>query len=352
MRWKARFRSKLDNIRGDTAMLSYRYNATPTSFPKSILPLFAFLILLLQSAVCNSSDILLGTGEPGTFSYFTGKAICQVLQRQHKELSCKPVPGKTATDNLTNLGNDSIDLALVSSKTIYDAFHQSGAFKYINIDYDNLRLLMPIYRSPVALVARKDAGIQRLNDLKGKRVNDGERNSLENLVFQQVKKRKNWQDSSFSLLQSIPTTMSQNWLALRNGTVQAMLYVGMHPDVTLKQLLAEGGTRLIALHDKEVEKIISERVGFCRCTIPAATYPTLKEDLTTLGIETLLISSSATDAMVIEQVLAALHSYRKQLRHAHPALLRHHTTVSVLNSSYLHPHPSALLFFQATKDLY
>lgn len=333
-------------------MLSYRCDDTSTSFPRRIISVCVFLALLFRFTLCYSSDILIGTGERGSFSHFAAKAICQAVERYDSELTCSPLVGQTATDNLTNLQNDSIDIALVSSKSIYDAFHQAGAFRYITMDYNNLRLLMPMYRSPVSLVVRKDSGISCLDDLQGKRVNCGNYNTLENQIFKQLMTTKSWKDSSFSMVQALPSSMSQDSLALKTGSIQAMFHVGMHPSEAIGQLLSREQNLLVPLNDDEVEALISEKVGFSRCTIGAGTYPSITEDLKTLAMETLLVGSSATDDQLIETVLSALHKAREQLQHAHASLLRQHTTVSVLNDSYLHPHPAALIFFQATRSLY
>lgn len=333
-------------------MLSYRCNDTNASYPVFITRSLIIVLLLFSSAVCTSAEILIGTGEPGSFSYFAGKSLCQAVERYNTDLTCTPVPSSKAADNLTNLQNDSIDLALTSSKIIYNAFHQTGSFEYINIDYNNLRLLMPMYKTPVSLVARRDANICCFNDLEGKRVNCGQLNTEEHLIFKELMTTKNWHDSNFSLLQNLPASMSQDSLALQAGTVQALFHVGMHPDKELSQLLRQKGNMLVPLADDDIDKLISNRVGFSRCKIAAGTYPGITEDLTTLAMENLLIASDATDSTIIDNVLTSLHKAQQQLRHAHPSLLRQHTTVSTLNDSYLHPHPSALLFFQSTRTLY
>ncbi len=333
-------------------MLSYRYDKTKTSYPVFIVRSLIILLLLFNSALCISAEILIGTDEPGSFSYFTGRTLCQTVERYNTDLACTAVPSSTAADNLTNLQNDSIDLALTSSKIIYNAFHQTGSFKYINIDYNNLRLLMPLYKTPIALVTRKDANICCFNDLKGKRVNCGQLNTEEHLIFKELMVSKSWNKSNFSLIQNLPATMSQDSLALQAGTVQALIHVGMHPDKNVSQLLSLKNNMLVPLIDEDIDKLVDDRVGFSRCKITAGTYPGLTEDITTLAMENLLIASAVTDDTIIERVLLSLHKAQKQLRLAHPSLLRQHTTVSTLNDSYLHPHPSALLFFQSTRTLY
>lgn len=333
-------------------MLSYRCNATKSSCPILFIQLLTVVFLLCNSRICTSTELFIGTDQPGTFSYFAGKTLCQAVQRYNKDLTCVPVPSVKAADNLTKLQNNTIDIALTNSKVLYNAFNKIGSFEYIDIDYNNLRLLMPLYKTPVVLVARRDANICCFNDLKGKRVNCGPLHTESDLIFKELIKARNWQDSSFALLQHLPNSMSQDSLALQTGTVQALIHVGMHPDNDLSQLLAQKANTLVPLTDENIDKIISDNVGFSHCKIAAGTYPGITEDLTTLAIENLLIASDDTDDTLIEAVLSSLYKAQKQLRHAHPSLLLQHTTATTLNDSYLHPHPSALLFYQSTRSLY
>ena len=70
----------------------------------------------------------------------------------------------------------------------------------------------------------------------------------------------------------------------------------------------------------------------------------------TLSLETLLISSAEADQQTVELVLNAIQAGREQLQMTHPAFLEHEIDVATLNESYLHPHPAAVLFFQANRN--
>lgn len=332
-------------------MFSCRPYSRSIAFAAFTTSIFVFLILLLIAKPASSFELLIGTGDRDSFSYFAGKTICRSVEKYEQNITCRLAVTKEAADRLINLQNDSIDLALVSSKTIYDAFNNLGFFQYITYKFNDLRLLMPIYRAPISLIVRRDAQISRLDDLAGKRVNSGQINTLENQVFKNIMTLKQWNKGKFSLYQNLPHSFSQDYLALKAGSVQVMLHVGMHPDNSLKQLLAEGHITLVGLDDVDVKQLIDDKAGFCRCQIPAGTYPGIKEDINTLAMETLLVGSSATDDDTVQLVLSALFRAKQQLQYAHPSLLRQQIKVTTLNDSYLHPHPSALLFFQSNREL-
>jgi TRAP transporter TAXI family solute receptor len=332
-------------------MFNYRQDNRSISFPAFSTSSFVFLILLFIAQPCTPFELLIGTGARDSFSYFAGRTICRSVEKYEKSVTCQLAVTEEAADRLINLQNDSIDLALVSSKTIYDAFNNLGFFKYITFEFNDLRLLMPIYRAPVSLIVRRDARISSLDDLAGKRVNSGTFNTLENQIFKKLMTVKQWEKGDFTLYENLPHSFSQDFLALKAGSVQAMLHVGMHPDNSLKQLLADGRITLVGLDDLDMDQLIEDKAGFCSCQIATGTYPDIKEDIKTLAMETLLIGSSSTDDDTVQLVLSALLESKQHLQYAHPSLLRQQIKVTTLNESYLHPHPSALLFFQAKRNL-
>lgn len=333
-------------------MFRYRPDSRSISYSAYAASIFIFVTLLLFPTICTPFELLIGTEGRDSFSYFAGKTICRSIKSYEKDVTCRLVPTEKAADRLTNLQSDSIDLALISSKTIYDAFQGTGYFQYIGLDYNDLRLLTPFYRSPVSLIARRDAQISGLDDLTGKRVNSGVRNTLTNQVFNELMTLKQWHKDDFPLYQNLSHTFSQDSLALKSGSVQAMLHIGMHPDNSLKLLLSDSQSTLVGIDDPDVRQLVEDKAGFCSCRIAAGTYPGITEDIETLAMETLLVASAATDDDTVQLVLSALFESKKQLQYAHPALLRQQIKVTNLNDSYLHPHPSALLFFQAKRDLY
>lgn len=312
--------------------------------------LFTFIFSSFSPSSGYAYELLIGTGEVDSFSYFAGKIVCRSIARFDQEVSCRPVPSDNYTDNLTNVQAGSLDVALVNSKVIYDAFHNAGLFRFVSLNYDQLRLLMPLYRVPISLVVRSDAKISRLSDLAGKRVNSGAPFSLQSLIFKELMALEGWQQDSFSLYQSLPSVNSQDFIALHNGSVQGMLHVGMHPDARLDRDLANGQMDIVGINGTNVSMLIDSNSGFTSQVLPAGIYTDLVADIETLSLETLLITSADIDDVTVDLVLDAIISAKKQLQSAHPSLLGIKTDIETLNDSYLHPHPAATLFFQVNQS--
>jgi len=312
--------------------------------------LFAFIFLSFSPSSVFASELLIGTGEVGSFSYFAGKSVCRSIVSFDQEVSCRPVPSDNYTDNLTNVQAGSLDVALVNSKVLYDAFHNAGLFRFVALDYDQLRLLMPLYRMPISLIVRSEAKISAVGDLAGKRVNSGGSFTLQNLIFKELMAAEGWQQDSFSLYQSLSSVNAQDFIALQNGSVQGMLHVGMHPDARIDRYLASGQMDLVGINGPNISMLIDSSAGFTAQVVPAGIYTDFVADIETLSLETLLVTSADIDDETVELVLDAIISTKKRLQYTHPSFLERKTDIETLNNSYLHPHPASILFFQVNQN--
>lgn len=327
----------------------------------SCFSLHAWLLMALLSATQSfipisafAYDLLIGTGKTGTFSYFAGKRICHSVNSAHIEVTCRPVPMQNYAASLTNLEGGALDLALVNGKMISDAANKRGLFRYLDIDYSNLRLLAPLYREPVCLIVRQDARISKLDDLPGKRINGGPVFTMPNIIFNEIMKIKGWNVNDFGLYQTLSPQHAQDSIAFNSGDIQVMIHVGMHPDKELQQELRNRKGTLIGLYDETVENLINADSGFVRDTIDTSLYSNFPDEspksMPTLALETLLITSVDTDRETVDVVLGAIFSGRYRLHEAHKGLAADTITREVMTTSDLSPHPAALQFFQRRID--
>lgn len=308
--------------------------------------LYSFVCCLLNTSICYAYDILLGTGNTDTFSYFAGKRICHSINSFSTDVSCRPVPMENYAASLTNLQGGALDVALMNAKMIYDASTSKNMFEFLDIDYDNLRLVLPLYKEPIVLAVRQDSGITSLEDLVGKRVNGGPAFTMENIVFHEVMNIKGWDEDDFNSYQTLSPLHAEDSIAFNAGTIQAMVHYGMHPDQKLTQELNGGPGKLVGIYDSSIERLIESHTGFTSFVLSSGSYPQQNENIPTIALENLLITSVDTDPETVTLILEAIIKAKKQLQTAHPALLDEELNAEMLNDSYLAPHPAATEFFQ------
>jgi len=314
-------------------------------FFKRALIISAFLIVGLFPFSANALDILLGTGEPGTFSHFTGRKICRAINRHSDNINCKTVPAPDDVHNLTNLRQGGLDIGLIDSRMLLDAINKTGHFKFLDIGYENLRALVPLYDVPITLVVRSDAKITSLEELQGKRINAGDPLSLQHLAVDTIMKAKNWSKKDFSLVEELPSSMSQDTMAFCHGTMQAMVHIGVHPDSSLQQLFRLCKVDLVNMDDNDIQKLVNDHPAFWKINIAADTYPSHPKAVTTFGTRAMLIASEDLDEGTVYQIIDAIYSNRERLKSAHPSLSLFSVGVAQKSATGIQLHPGAAKYF-------
>ena len=314
-------------------------------FFKRALIISAFLIVGLFPFSANALDILLGTGEPGTFSHFTSRILCRIINSHSDDLNCKTVPAPDDVHNLTNLRQGGIDIGLIDSRILLDAINKKGHFKFLDISYENLRALVPLYDVPITLVVRSDAKITSLEELQGKRINAGDPLSLKHLAVDTIMKAKNWSKKDFSLVEELPSSMSQDTMAFCQGTMQAMVHIGVHPDSSLQQLFRLCKVDLVNMDDNDIQKLVNDHPAFWKINIAADTYPSQKEGITTFGTRAMLVASEDLDEETVYQIIDAINSNRERLKSAHPSLSLFPVGAAQKSATGIQLHPGAAKYF-------
>ena len=302
------------------------------------------LLLLLVPLNAGASELQLGTGEAGSFSHFSGRLLCRILAASLPDVTCKVQAAADEIDNLTNLQNGSMDLALVDAKSLYNAVTKSGVFRFVGIGYDNLAVLTPLYDLPVSIIVRRDAGIATLDDLKNKRVNGGALGSYQRQTMEMIMQAKGWKVTDFEVFQELPSSHAQDTMVFCHGTVQAMIGVGVHPNPTVQRLLENCNAGLLAVVDPDIDKLVAASPYLWSTEIRADSYPPPSNRVKTFGTRVVLAASADMDDQLAEAIVKALYENKKRLQGGHPALTLYAPEEAAKGVAKVALHPGAARF--------
>jgi TRAP transporter TAXI family solute receptor len=283
--------------------------------------LIAALLLTTATTIPAASyEMVIGTGPPGSFSYHSGKLLCRIFTKQDGDITCSLSESTDPIDNLTNVQGGSLDLALVDSLLLEEAAAGRGPFQYLDISYDRIRVVSPLYEVPLTLLVRGDAQVTTVDQIPGKRINAGPVGSLENRLFKLFMQAQGWTEQMFPVFAELPSSMSQDTFAFRQGDVQILVHRGVHPDSALAQRMEDSEASLIGFANQGMVDLVTSTPSLSRQEIEKATYPSLAETLTTFGTTMTLVSSADTDDDTIRSLIAALEQNINSLQTMHSSL--------------------------------
>lgn len=194
-------------------------------------------------------------------------------------------------ENARLLGRGEADLALVQSDVAWLALNGSGPFA-VDGPQTRLAALASLYPEPIHIVVAAASPIRNVEDLRGKRVDLGTPNSGSrlNAVAVLAAHRIALKDLAEARGQGAQAAAA----ALRGGKIDAFFVTIGAPARGLQQLVAGFPVRLVPITAAAADRMLAERPGLVRLTLPANTYPGQAEAVPTLAATALLLGMQST----------------------------------------------------------
>ena len=295
----------------------------------ALTPLAVALVVVVSAAAMESSkqaraaEVIVGTGANSPVHYDVGRALCRALATASQPMTCEVerIEGRDAPEPLAVLGevrNNAIDIGIAPSDWLHHAYNAMGPVEFMDVNFDNLRVLLSLHSQPFTLIARRDSGITNLDDLAGKRVNIGVPGSDERLVMQQVMAAKGWFRDSFSLADEL--TGAEQSLALCHDRIQAMVAIVSHPNTALGKTMELCDAELIPVTGNEIGGLVEYYPYFAITEIPAGTYDGQKIAVRTFGVKVVLVVAEEMADQVAFDIVDAVFSNFARFKRLHPAL--------------------------------
>jgi TRAP transporter TAXI family solute receptor len=266
----------------------------------------------------QAEEIAIGTASRAGVYFQVGQAICRLLNAETAQhgVVCKAPPTDGSIDNLRQIRAAKRQLGIVQSDWQYHAVNGTGTFEAVGSDTD-LRALFSVHGESFTVVARRDAGIESLDDLKGKRVNIGNPGSGQRATLEVLMAAKGWDKNVFSLANEL--SASEQSLALCHDRVQAMVYVVGHPNASVAQAVNLCDALIVPVTGPVVDRLLAENPYYARTQVPGGAYKGNPKPVGTFGVKATVVASTRlspdTAYLLVKTVFENLDDFKKQ----HPA---------------------------------
>ena len=237
----------------------------------------------------QQTTIAIATGGTGGVYYPLGGGMANVLT--------KYVPGYAATarvtggsvDNLKLIGSKQSEVAMVMVDAAVDALKGDDKFKGAPVDG---RTLMVLYPNRMHVVSIEGKGIEKMSDLKGKRVSTGSPGSAtEVMAFRLIEaagldKDKDMRRERLGVAESVN--------ALKDRKIDAFFWVGGLPTAAVTDLGATPNVKIKLIdHADAVDKMNAKYSNlYTTGVIPAKMYPGQDKDNAIAVVQNILIANA------------------------------------------------------------
>ena len=272
----------------------------------------------IGNAQAAEQYITIGTGGQTGVYYVAGQSICRFVNRggDDHNIKCNAPASGGGVANVNGLRSGEYNFGIMQSDHQYKALEGVAPFQNSQ-PMEDIRAVFSLQSEVFTILARKDADIVKLDDLKGKRVNIGNPGSGQRDTFEQVMEVKGWQPSVFSLVADLKPAEQAS--AMSDNNIDAMSYFVGHPNGAIQEASTTTDAVLVAVTGPEIDKLLAEKSYFTKAVIPGGMYRGNPDDTPSIGGKAVLSTTAETDPELVYQLVKSVFSNIDRFKRLHPA---------------------------------
>jgi TRAP transporter TAXI family solute receptor len=297
----------------------------------------AAIALTAGSAVAEQKFISIGTGGVTGVYYPTGGAICRLVNKDRKDhgIRCSAESTGGSIYNINTIRAGELEFGVAQSDWQYHAYHGTSEFKDAG-PYEDLRAVFSVHPEPVTIIARADAHVSNITDLKGKRLNIGNPGSGTRGTWEVIEQALGWKREDLKLAAEMKS--AETGQALCDDKIDAYFWLVGHPSALTQESLATCESNLVNATGPEIDKLVADNPFYRTAKIPAGMYGSNPE-IDTFGVAATFVTSAKVPDEVVYTVVKAVFDNFDQFKALHPAFanLTEQEMITEGNSAPLHP---------------
>jgi hypothetical protein len=263
--------------------------------------------------------VAMGTGSTSGTYYPVGKGICELVNdgREIHRMRCIAYNTGGSVYNIQAITSGELEVGITRSDLAYQAFQGEGAFRPMGPN-TGLRAMATLYSMPIAILVRKSAEITTFENLKGKRINIGNKGSGKRSVADLIFNVMGWSEKDFSEVLELPTR--KMGVAFCDDKVDILIEGLGNPAAFYKKMVSECDGAFIPVPEAVVAKIKKKFPFYASLEIPGKMYAGTPDPVATFGFKATLVTRRDVHPDTIYNVVKSIFGNFGKFQDKHPSL--------------------------------
>jgi len=270
---------------------------------------FGWLITLALScalfaaspAAAGDVFVRIGTSSVGGGFYLIGNTIAQLGTAKLKSVNFTAVTGGSLK-NCINLGSKEVELGMVQSSTVNDAWNGTGSFKK---PIKTLRYVTAIYPMPAHILVNKAANIKSIGDFKNKKIDYGSLGAGIEVNVREMMSVYGLTDKDVRIERFGRSEVAD---ALKVGDAEAHIWTTNAPNAQITDMIRSGKVTLIGIEQNKIKEIVEKFPHYAPSVIPGGIYEGFPKDLPVVAAVGSLLTYADMPEDVIYEITKMLHT--------------------------------------------
>lgn len=301
-------------------------------------------VLTGSPALAQQKFVTVGTGGVTGVYYAVGGAVCRLMNKDRATtgIRCSVESTGGSVFNVNAIKSGELEFGLSQSDVQYNAAKGEGTFKD-KADAD-LRAVFSVHPEPFTVLARKEAGVTKFEDFKGKRFNVGNPGSGTRASMEQLLGKLGWKLSDFSLAAELKA--DEQGTALCDNKIDGFYYGVGHPSAAIQDPTTACGAKLISVTGPAVDALLKEYPYYAKATIPGGMYANNPNPTETYGVLATVVSSAKVPEATVYAMTKAVFENFEEFKKLHPAFANLDPKKMIKDGLSAPLHPGAVKYYK------
>ena len=279
-----------------------------------ILGVIVVLVFGVSSAWAQKTVRLsIATGGTGGVYYPLGGGMANIISKYIPYAEATAEVTTASVDNCLLVGQGKAELALIMADVGWDAYQGKGKFK----EKIPLNTVAVLYPNNMHIVTLEGKGIEKVTDLKGKRVSTGAPGSGTEVKALRVIEAYGLDPDKNMTRDKLGVSESAG--ALKDRKIDAFFWDGGLPTAAVTDLGATPGIKIKLIgHEDAIPKMIGKYGPlYVKGVIPAKTYPGQDVDVPIAVVWNLLVCHEKMKGDVVYDIVKTFFDHKPELVASH-----------------------------------
>ena len=293
-------------------------------------------------AIAQTKNIFVATGPTTGVYYPIGGAIADVLTKNLPNLNATAGSTDGSMANLLLIQQRRADVALSMADAGWDAFKGQDKFQGRQVP---VRALMVLYPNRMHVVTVEGTGINKIADLKGKRVSTGAPNSATQIMAFRVLEAHGINPEKDIIRERLDPGKSAE--AIKDKKLDAFFWVGGLPTAAVTDLGATPGIKLKLVDHSEALDPMVKKYGplYVKDTIPAKTYPGQETTAQIVTVWNVLVADANMSDQLAYDIVKTLFDRKEDIVRVHAEAKNFDLKNQSAGAAVIPYHPGAMKYF-------
>ena len=285
----------------------------------------------------------IGTGGTGGVYYPLGGAVANVLSKNLPNVQATAEVTGGSVDNLKLIASGQSEMAFTMADAALDALQGKDKFTSGKVP---LQALLVVYPNRMHVVTVEGTGIEKMSDLKGKRVSTGSPGSAtEVMAFRVIEAAGLDKDKD---LKRERLGVSESVNAVKDRKIDAFFWVGGIPTAAVTDLAATPGMKMKLIDHGDTAEKMNAKYGklYTASKIKGGSYPGVDKDNAITEVWNLIVTGNKMSDDDAYAIVKTLVEKKDDIVAVHKEALSFSIDNQVQERSPIPFHPGALKYFK------